>query len=203
MIQCSRCGRQLGVNDQFCPDCGEKLVLTENSGSTRQKKTGAQNTQRPTQQTGAQNTQRPTQQTGAQNAQRPTQQAGAQNAQKPTQQTGAQNTQKPTQQTGAQNVRQPSQPNAGENVVKYVYVDKRTGKITGSPHSGKRSEGCLSFLGIAFAAVAIVIGMVAGSVMIAGYFSGRSASSGENVWYFEEDSESDTFSQETSSEEKQ
>ncbi len=60
---------------------------------------------------------------------------------------------------------------ADPNSVQYVYVSKKTGRITRNPHVKTRSEGCFQFFGIALAAVALVILMVAGSVFLSGYLS--------------------------------
>lgn len=63
------------------------------------------------------------------------------------------------------------------NSVQYVYVSKKTGKITHNPHVKTSSEGCLQYFGVALAAVALVIVMVAGSVVLAGYLSEKSGNS--------------------------
>jgi hypothetical protein len=119
MLYCSKCGRKLGVNDQFCPACGEK---------------NSNNTERPPQSAADRN-------------------AGSGNAAGPVQQE-----------------KQTADPNA----IQYVYVNKKTGRITGNPRVKTKSEGCLQFVAIAFAAVAIVLFMVAGSVALTGYLSGGS-----------------------------
>ena len=141
MINCSKCGRQLGVNDRFCPDCGERVVLPANEGSSRPN--------------------------GGPSQKRQSQPAGG--------------------------------TNAGQSSVRYVYVDKKTGKITDSPNSKKGADGCLSFLGVALVAVAVVIAMVAGAVLISSQFSGRSGFSSEDEWSFTEESDQMISSQEVSS----
>ena len=79
------------------------------------------------------------------------------------------------------------------NSVQYVYVNKKNGRITRSPHVKTSSEGCLQYLGVALAAVALVIVMVAGSVALAGYLSGKS-SYGNNVNAFDFDNGSEPSS---------
>ena len=153
MINCSKCGRQLGVNDRFCPDCGERVVLPANEGSSRPN--------------GGPSQKRQSQPAGGTNAQRQSQPAGG--------------------------------TNAGQSSVRYVYVDKKTGKITDSPNSKKGADGCLSFLGVALVAVAVVIAMVAGAVLISSQFSGRSGFSSEDEWSFTEESDQMISSQEVSS----
>lgn len=75
------------------------------------------------------------------------------------------------------------------NSVQYVYVNKKTGKITNNPHVKTGSEGCFQYLVIAFAAVAMVIVMVGGSVFLTDYFS-------ENSGIIDSDYEADVTSQE-------
>ncbi|MBQ5561043.1 MAG: zinc-ribbon domain-containing protein [Lachnospiraceae bacterium] len=60
---------------------------------------------------------------------------------------------------------------ADPNSLKYVYVNKKTGKITNNPHVKTGSEGCLQYIVIAFSAVALVILMVVGAVFLTDYFS--------------------------------
>lgn len=66
---------------------------------------------------------------------------------------------------------------ADPNSVQYVYVNKKTGKITNNPHVKTGSEGCLQYVLIAFVAVAVVIIMVAGSVLLTDYLSDNHAGS--------------------------
>ena len=60
---------------------------------------------------------------------------------------------------------------ADPNAVQYVYVNKKTGKITNNPNVKTKSEGCLQYVGIAFASVALVIVMVSGTVLLTNYLS--------------------------------
>ena len=46
---------------------------------------------------------------------------------------------------------------ADANSVQYVYVNKKTGKITSNPQVKTKSEGCLQFVGIAIAAALLRI----------------------------------------------
>lgn len=119
MLYCSKCGRKLGVNDQFCPACGEKNV----SGASR-----------------------------------PTRRAADP---------------EPAGGSAARPVQQEKQ-TADPNAVQYVYVNKKTGRITGSPRVKTNSEGCLQYFAIAFAAVALVLFMVAASAALTLYLSGDS-----------------------------
>ena len=183
MIQCSKCGRELGINDRFCPDCGEKLILPENGGSSRPK--SASDSRKPAGQTG--------------NSRQAAGQTATQNSRQPAGQTANQNSRQAAGQTATQNSRQPAG-QTGENAVRYVYVDKKTGKIMGSPHSTKGADGCLSFLGIAIAAVVIVMVMVVGSMLIAGNVLGRSGSSDDDDWLYVFQSESEPVSEDTASE---
>ena len=78
---------------------------------------------------------------------------------------------------------------ADSNAVQYVYVDKKTGRITQDPRVTTRSEGCFQFFGIALAAVAVVILMVVGALAISGAFDKKSGRSGDyEMWeVFSED----------------
>ena len=60
---------------------------------------------------------------------------------------------------------------ADANSVQYVYVNKKTGKITSNPQVKTKSEGCLQFVGIAIAAIALILIMVSGTVLLTNYFS--------------------------------
>ena len=55
--------------------------------------------------------------------------------------------------------------------VQYVYVNKKTGKITNNPHVKTKSEGCMQYVAIAFAAIALVFVMVSGTVLLSNYLS--------------------------------
>lgn len=69
------------------------------------------------------------------------------------------------------NTQQPEIKHPDPNSVQYVYVNKKTGKIANNPHVKTKSEGCLQYAGIAFAAVALVILMVCGTVLLTNYLS--------------------------------
>lgn len=134
MIYCSKCGRKLGVNDVYCPACGER-----NTGSTVKGGNAGSGRQSP-----------------------PAASPGA------------------GSNPGARSVQQETQA-ADPNAVQYVYVSKKTGKITHNPHVKTKSEGCLQFLAIAFGAVAMVFFMVAGSAILTGYLS-EGSSDTESRW---------------------
>jgi len=57
------------------------------------------------------------------------------------------------------------------NSVQYVYVNKKTGKITNHPNVKTKSEGCFQYVGIALGSIALVILMVSGTVLLTNYLS--------------------------------
>ena len=92
----------------------------------------------------------------------------------------------------------PQQQTGDYNSVQYVYVNRKTGRITHNPHVKTGSEGCVSIFAVALGAVAVVIAMVAGTVILTGYYSaGSSRKDGYEAW--EEYSEPEVSSWETSS----
>ena len=97
------------------------------------------------------------------------------------------------------NVNPPKPQQVDPNSVQYVYVNKKTGKITNNPHVKTKSEGCLQYFVIAFAAVALVIIMVSGSVFLTNYLSERSDLVDEDDWP-EVPSQTEVSSWETASE---
>ena len=70
---------------------------------------------------------------------------------------------------------------ADPNAVQYVYVNKKTGKITNNPNVKTKSEGCLQYVGIAFASVALVIVMVSGTVLLTNYLSDSPVDSDDEI----------------------
>lgn len=60
-------------------------------------------------------------------------------------------------------------PQQSENTVRYVQVDTRTGKIVKNSNVKSNSDSMMQGLTIAFAAIAVVIVMVAGSMFISGH----------------------------------
>ncbi len=107
----------------------------------------------------------------------------------------------PSREDTAKNKAQNPQPQkADPNSVQYVYVNKKTGKITNNPHVKTGSEGCLQYFLIVFAAVALVIVMVAGSVFLSDYFSEKSAFIDEADEMMDVSSQSKVSSQDISSE---
>lgn len=53
--------------------------------------------------------------------------------------------------------------------VRYVYVDKKTGKITKNPAAKSSKESVAQWMTIAFIVFAVIIVMIAGSMFISGY----------------------------------
>lgn len=94
----------------------------------------------------------------------------------------------------------PKSPDAAPNQVQYVYVNKKTGKITQNPGVKTSSEGCIQYVGVAFAAVALVIVMAACSVILSGYLSENSGIVSDEDRYYGEASEIENVPEVVSSE---
>ena len=154
MLYCSKCGRKVEDNDAFCPGCGNRLSKKINASATSATSAAHANS-RPS----------GTAKSHAGNAEN----VFPAHAEKK-----ADATKMTNQQTSQQN---------DPNAVQYVYVSKKTGRITNNPHVKTKSEGCLQYAGIALAAVALVLLMVSGTVLLTTYFAGGSGISDEdNEW---------------------
>lgn len=74
----------------------------------------------------------------------------------------------PKQKLPNKTVQADKQANA-EASVKYIYVDKKTGKVTKNPTAKSSSESVAQWMTIVFIIFAVIIVMIAGSMFISGY----------------------------------
>lgn len=151
-MYCYNCGKEIAEDDKFCKHCGVILVRPARFNAK------AKQTAAPTASTEPAASTAPRQ--PAEGRTEPAANASA----------SAQTGSKPQEVRTLVSVpgRQGSEAQPPQSSVKYVYVDKKTGKITEDPAAKTRTESVMQWMTIVFIALTVVIVMTAGAMFISG-----------------------------------